>query len=52
MCALFYVTGAYVYVDPDGGALGVEDMFSKMGLAREHFEEIGLGAGFADQFIR
>ncbi|KAJ5338603.1 hypothetical protein N7452_005331 [Penicillium brevicompactum] len=52
MVTLFHVTGAYIYVDPEGTALGVEDVFSKLEAARKHFEEVGLGAAFADQFIR
>jgi len=52
MCTLFHVTGAYVYVDPEGKAEKVEDVFSKIKLAREHYEKVGLGADFVDQFIR
>ena len=46
------MTGAYIYVDPDGNPIGVEDVFSKLELARKHYESVGLGADFADQFIR
>lgn len=52
MVTLFHVTGAYIYVEPDGTATGVEDVFTKLDAARRHFEAVGLGAGFADQFIR
>lgn len=52
MVTLFHVTGAYVYVDPLGKAEKVEDVFSKIRLAREHYERVGLGSGFVDQFIR
>jgi 2,4'-dihydroxyacetophenone dioxygenase len=52
MVTLFHVTGAYIYVDPEGTALGIEDVFSKLEAARKHYEEVGLGAGFVDQFIR
>jgi quercetin dioxygenase-like cupin family protein len=52
MVTLFHVTGAYVYVDPQGTALGVEDVFSKLMAARKHYEDVGLGAGFVDQFVR
>lgn len=52
MVTLFHVTGAYIYVDPDGNPVGVEDVFSKLQLARKHYEEVGLGASFADQFVR
>lgn len=52
MVTLFHITGAYVYVDPQGNAEKVEDVLSKIKLAREHYERVGLGNGFVDQFIR
>ena len=52
MITLFHVTGAYVYVDVDGNALGVEDVFSKLANARRHYEAVGLGADYADRFVR
>ncbi|KAL4874305.1 RmlC-like cupin domain-containing protein [Aspergillus karnatakaensis] len=52
MVTMFHVTGSYVYVDVEGGVLGVEDVFSKILKAREHFERVGLGGGFVEQFIR
>ena len=35
-----------------GNAVGIEDVFSKIDKARAHYEKIGLGADFVDQFIR
>lgn len=52
MATMFHVTGAYIYVDPDGNPVGVEDVFTKLGNARAHYEKVGLGAAYADQFIR
>ncbi|KAF5970960.1 cupin 2 domain-containing protein [Fusarium coicis] len=52
MVTMFHVTGAYIYVDPDGNPVGVEDVFSKLDKARKHYEAVGLGASFADQFVR
>jgi 2,4'-dihydroxyacetophenone dioxygenase len=52
MITMFHVTGAYIYVDPDGRPIGVEDVFSKIANARAHYEQVGLGADFVDQFIR
>ncbi|MDB5078432.1 MAG: hypothetical protein JWP00_356 [Chloroflexi bacterium] len=52
MITLFHVTGAYVYVEPDGQALGIEDVFTKLAAARRYYEAIGLGAGYADRFVR
>ena len=49
---MFHVTGAYIYVDPDGNPTGIEDVFSKVAAARAHYESVGLGADFVDQFIR
>ena len=52
MITMFHVTGAYIYVDPDGNPTGIEDVFSKIAAARAHYESVGLGANFVDQFIR
>ncbi|MDT5064432.1 MAG: 2,4-dihydroxyacetophenone dioxygenase [Mycobacterium sp.] len=52
MVTLFHVTGTYVYVDPDGGAVGYEDVFTKVEAARRHYEAVGLGGAFVDQFVR
>lgn len=52
MVTLFHVTGAYIYVDPEGSPVGIEDVFSKLESVRKHYEKVGLGADFADQFIR
>jgi 2,4'-dihydroxyacetophenone dioxygenase len=52
MTTLFHVTGAYVYVDPDGVAVGIEDVFTKIESARRHYEAVGLGADHVDRFIR
>lgn len=52
MVTLFHVSGTYVYVDPDGQATGYEDVFTKLEAARRHYDAIGLGAGWADQFVR
>ena len=46
------VNGVMIYVDPDGGVLGYEDVFTKINLCRAHYEKVGLGAGYVDQFIR
>ncbi|WRT63099.1 uncharacterized protein IL334_000002 [Kwoniella shivajii] len=52
MITMFHVTGAYIYVDPMGKPEAVEDVFSKIDLARAHFEKVGLGADFVNHFIR
>ena len=52
MITLFHVTGGYVYVDPQGVALGYEDVFTKLANARNHCEAIGLGAEFVSRYVR
>jgi 2,4'-dihydroxyacetophenone dioxygenase len=52
MRTLFHVTGAYIYVDPDGAPVGIEDVFSKIVNARRHYEAVGLGASYIDRFVR
>ena len=52
MATLFHVSGAYIYVDPDGKPTGVEDVFSKIENARTHYARVGLGSDFVEQFIR
>ena len=37
MITLFHVSGAYIYVDPDGHAVGVKDVFTKLAAARAHY---------------
>lgn len=52
MITMFHVTGAYIYVEPDGTPVGVEDVFTKIRAARRHYEHVGLGGNYVDQFIR
>ena len=55
MVTLFHVNGAYIYVDVDGNAVGIEDVSSarstKPALTTRK-DRFGLGADFVDQFIR
>ncbi|HEU4549260.1 MAG TPA: 2,4'-dihydroxyacetophenone dioxygenase family protein [Rhizomicrobium sp.] len=52
MITLFQVNGVMIYVDPDGGILGYEDVFTKIDLCRKHYAAVGLGENYVDQFIR
>ncbi len=52
MITLFQVNGIMYYVDPWGEPLGYEDVFTKIEMCRKHYGEVGLGADYADQFIR
>ena len=47
------MTGALLYCDPLTGAVtGFDDVFTKLEKARAHYEHVGLGADYVDQFIR
>jgi quercetin dioxygenase-like cupin family protein len=52
MITMFQVNGAMIYVDPDGGVLGYEDVFTKIEMCKRHFESVGLGAEYTERFIR
>jgi quercetin dioxygenase-like cupin family protein len=52
MLTLFSVTGSLIYVDPAGAAIGYDDVFRRLAVARAHYAAIGLGADYVDQFVR
>lgn len=52
MVALFHVTGGYVYVNPEGVALGYEDVFTKLEATRRHYAAAGLGEERAMELVR
>ncbi len=52
MITLFQVNGIMLYVDPDGNALGYEDVFTKITMCRKHYQACGLGAEYVERFIR
>ncbi len=52
MITYFQVNGVMCYVDPHGEVLGFEDVFTKIDMCRAHYEAVGLGADYVDQFIR
>lgn len=52
MITFFQVNGCMYYVDPWGNNNGYEDVFTKIDMCRKHYEEVGLGADYVDQFIR
>ena len=41
-----------IYVDENGETVGYEDVFTKMEMCRKHYEKVGLGAEYVDQFVR
>ena len=52
MITLFNVTGPLLYCDEDGKVVNAEDVFDKLALAKAHYEKVGLGADYVDQFVR
>jgi 2,4'-dihydroxyacetophenone dioxygenase len=52
MITLFHVYGALLYVDEQGRQIGYDNVHSKLKLARDHFEKVGLGADYVAQFVR
>ena len=52
MITMFNVNGAMIYVDENGETVGYEDVFTKIELCSKHYEQIGLGADYVNQFIR
>lgn len=47
----FHVNGVMYYVDPYGNHLGYEDVITKIGMCRAHFEKVGLSADYVKNFI-
>lgn len=52
MITFFQVNGVMFYCDPYGNYTGYEDVFTKIEMCRKHYESVGLGEDFVDQFIR
>ncbi|HJV96652.1 MAG TPA: 2,4'-dihydroxyacetophenone dioxygenase family protein [Albitalea sp.] len=52
MITFFNISGCMYYVDAEGRHTGFEDVFTKIDMCRAHYEAVGLGAGFVEQFIR
>ena len=52
MITLFHISGAMIYVDADGRTTAYEDVFTKLEMCRRHYESVGLGAAYAERFVR
>ena len=52
MITYFQVNGVMYYCDPHGKYMGYEDVFTKLDMCRAHYQKVGLGADYVDQFIR
>jgi 2,4'-dihydroxyacetophenone dioxygenase len=49
---LFHMTGALIYCDAEGKTTGHEDVFTRIGAHRAHYEKVGRGADYVKNFIR
>ena len=52
MITFVIVHGALIYVDPDGKATGSDDVFTRLAIARAHYQKVGLGADYAATLMR
>jgi 2,4'-dihydroxyacetophenone dioxygenase len=52
MITHFNIQGAMIYLDAEDKHIGYEDVWTKIGMCRAHYEAVGLGAGYVDQFVR
>ena len=52
MITFFNISGAMVYLDEAGQQTGYEDVFTKLEMCRAHYEAVGLGASYVEQFVR
>lgn len=52
MITFFNITGCMIYLDTDNKHVGYEDVFTKIDMCRAHYEKVGLGRDYVDQFVR
>ncbi len=52
MVTLFQVNGALVYVDQQGGAIGYDDVFTRLEGTRRHYDAVGVDAKYLETLIR
>ena len=52
MITWFHVTGGYTYVDPQGVAVGYEDVFTKIEAGEAHYKTLRLADDYIEKFIR
>jgi len=52
MITLFHITGALIYLDEDHQPVGYDDVHKKIEMCMQHFERVGLGEDYVEQFIR
>ena len=44
--------GALVYVDQQGGAIGYDDVFTRLEGTRRHYDAVGVDAKYLETLIR
>ena len=52
MQTFFMVNGCLIYVDEEGKSVGYSDVFERIEVCRTHYEKVGLGGDFVNQFVR
>ena len=52
MHCFFAISGSVNYVDEEGRDVRAEDVFHRLDRARQHYEEVGLGADYVKNFVR
>lgn len=52
MRTIFIVKGPLIWLDEDGNANGYFDVHDYIGMAREHYESVGIGAAYVDSLFR
>jgi 2,4'-dihydroxyacetophenone dioxygenase len=52
MITHFNIQGAMIYLDANDHHIGYEDVWTKIEMCRAHYEAVGLGAAYVDQFVR
>ena len=52
MITWFHVTGGYTYLDAKGNPTGIEDVFTKIERAKEHYAANGVGVAYLESLIR
>ena len=52
MRVFFVVQGPLIWLDEAGQAVGQYDVFDYIAQAREHYERVGIGAGYVDTLLR
>ena len=52
MITFFNIQGAMIYVDERGATTAYEDVWTKIEMCRAHYAKVGLGAAYADRYLR